>query len=94
MPAYLSNDFDTITLPQQYIRTFNVSIRASQISPPTPAKGGLPGWAIALIVIGSLLVVGGLGFLGFKKYQAGRINRYAEIGNQDGVTSPGNVMHW
>ena len=29
--------------------------------PEPPAKKGLPGWAIALIVVGSLLVVAGIG---------------------------------
>jgi hypothetical protein len=35
-------------------------------------SSGLPGWAIALIVIGSVAVAGAIGFLIFKKYAKGK----------------------
>ncbi len=44
------------------------STRQDRIDPVTPpARGGLPVWAIVLIVIASLLVVGGIGFYFYKR---------------------------
>jgi hypothetical protein len=44
-------------------------------------SGGLPGWAIALIVVGSLLVLGGIGtgIWYYRKKKANPSGEYAEI---------------
>ena len=89
----LSDDLNALSLPQQYIRTFNVSISASAVIPPTPpAKSGLPGWAIALIVVGSVLVVAGISFLIYKKYQTRKTNTYLRMSNNDSAQGTGNDM--
>ena len=81
----LSDDFNALSLPQQYIRTYNVSISASEVIPPAPAKSGLPGWAIALIVVGSVLFVAGISYLIFKKYQARKAGTYLRMSNNDSI---------
>ena len=90
----LSDDINALSLPQQYIRTFNVSISASAVIPPTPipAKSGLPGWAIALIVVGSVLVVAGISFLIYKKYQTRKAGTYLRMSNNDSAQGTGNDM--
>lgn len=47
--------------------------------PPPDDDGALPGWAIALIVIGSLAVAAGIGFVVFTKFiKAKTPNRESE----------------
>ncbi len=71
---------DSIALPQQYIRTFNVSINASVIPVPVPEESkGLPVWAIVLISVGSVIVLAGAGFGGFKIYQKRRNATYNSL---------------
>lgn len=55
------NDFSQIELPLQIIIDNGSS--------------GLPGWAIALIVIGSLLVAGLGGFVGWRLYLKSKATR-------------------
>ena len=88
----LSDDVNQLSLPQQYIRTFNVSLTASAVVPPTPAKSGLPGWAIALIAVGSVLVVAGVSFLIYKKYQARKTGTYLRMSNNDSGQGTSNGM--
>jgi hypothetical protein len=85
----LSDDVNGISLPQQYIRTFNVSIRASSIPVP-PGKSGLPGWAIALIVVGSVLVLAGLGFVGYKIYLKKKQGSYQNLNQIEESGASGN----
>lgn len=89
----LNEDFNALSLPQQYIRTFNVSILAYKIPvPPTPEKAGLPGWAIALISVGGVLVLAAISFLIYKKVKAGKTGTYLELRNNEGDASS-NAMH-
>jgi hypothetical protein len=51
------NDYHLLDIPFQYI---------------VNSDEGLPGWAIALIVIGSLAVAGIAGYVGFLKFVKGK----------------------
>ena len=93
-PSWLSDDYSAISLPQQVIRTFNVSIIASEYNPPAPvpAKTGLPPWAIALISVGGVLIVGAASFLIYKKVKAGRTEKYLKLSNANESDVLGNNM--
>ncbi len=64
------NDYHKINIPLKLV--------VNKIN-PIPDDSGLPGWAIALIVIGSLAVGAGVGFLIFTKFiKAKAPNRESE----------------
>jgi hypothetical protein len=80
----LSSDFNALSLPQQYIRTFNVSISATAIPVPPPSKkDGLPVWAIVLIAVGGAAGLAGLAFVGYKIYLKKKRNTYNRLSNAE-----------
>lgn len=57
----------------------NIEIPIKLLVNKTVSEGGIPGWAIALIVVGSLAVGAGLGFLIYTRFVKGKApNRESE----------------
>lgn len=58
-----NNDYSKVVLP--------ITIKIDDIGPipPTPDSKKLPGWAIALIVIGSVAVAGAAGYFGWRYWK-------------------------
>ncbi len=85
----MKND-NIVTLNPQDIKMFKIVIMSSKV--PQVEKGGLPGWAIALIVVGSLAVVGGVGFVVYKIFfKASSATRYVQIDNRQVDIGTNNV---
>ena len=73
MQLTATNDYNKVALP------ITIKIDDNGPIPPTPSK--LPGWAIALIVIGSVALAGAAGYFGWRywKIRQGAISSEPEI---------------
>jgi hypothetical protein len=60
------NDYHKIKVPLKLV-VEQVNPVPPPPPPPTPDSDGFPGWAIALVVIGSLAVAAGIGFVVYTK---------------------------